>query len=157
MAKVKDKERIQKHVNIVNRRASFEYQFLVKYTAGIMLKGTEIKSIREGNVNMSDAFCTFHNDGLYLHQMHIAKFTEGTYNNHEPTRERKLLLNKRELNQLQKKSQEQGLTIIPIRVFISDRGFAKVEIALARGKKLYDKREDIKAKDQKRELDRSGY
>jgi SsrA-binding protein len=157
MAKVKDKERIQKHVNIVNRRASFEYQFLVKYTAGIMLKGTEIKSIREGNVNMSDAFCTFHNDGLYLHQMHIAKFTEGTYNNHEPTRERKLLLNKRELNQLEKKSQEQGLTIIPIRVFISERGFAKVEIALARGKKLYDKREDIKAKDQKRELDRSGY
>jgi SsrA-binding protein len=157
MAKVKDKERIQKHVNIVNRRASFEYQFLVKYTAGIMLKGTEIKSIREGNVNMSDAFCTFHNDGLYVHQMHIAKFTEGTYNNHEPMRERKLLLNKREMAQLEKKSQEQGLTIIPIRVFISERGFAKVEIALAKGKKLFDKREDIKAKDQKREMDRSGY
>src|SRR5688572_22657993 len=157
MAKAKDKERIQKHVNIVNRRASFEYQFLVKYTAGIMLKGTEIKAIREGNVNMSDAFCTFHNDGLYVHQMHIAKFTEGTYNNHEPMRERKLLLNKRELSQLEKKSQEQGLTIIPIRVFISERGFAKVEIALAKGKKLFDKREDIKAKDQKRELDRGGY
>lgn len=157
MAKAKDKERIQKHVNIVNRRASFEYQFITKYIAGIMLKGTEIKSIREGNVNMSDAFCTFHNDGLYVHQMHIAKFTEGTYNNHEPIRERKLLLNKRELNQLEKKLQEQGLTIIPIRIFISERGFAKVEIALAKGKKLFDKREDIKAKDQKREMDRSGY
>lgn len=157
MAKANDKDRIKKHVNIVNRRASFEYQFLTKYTAGIMLKGTEIKAIREGNVNMSDAFCTFHNNGLWLHNMHIAKFTEGTYNNHEPIRERKLLLNKRELVQLEKKSQEQGLTIIPIRVFISERGFAKVEIALARGKKLYDKREDIKAKDQKREMDRSGY
>lgn len=157
MAKANDKDRIKKHVNIVNRRASFEYQFLTKYTAGIMLKGTEIKSIREGNVNMSDAFCTFHNQGLWLHNMHIAKFTEGTYNNHEPIRERKLLLNKRELNQLEKKIQEQGLTIIPIRIFISERGFAKVEIALARGKKLFDKREDIKAKDQKREMDRSGY
>jgi SsrA-binding protein len=157
MAKAKDKERIQKHVNIVNRRASFEYQFLVKYTAGIMLKGTEIKAIREGNVNMSDAFCTFHNDGLWVHNMHIAKFTEGTYNNHEPIRERKLLLNKREINQLEKKLQEQGLTIIPIRIFISERGFAKVEIALAKGKKLYDKREDIKAKDQKREMDREKY
>ena len=157
MAKAKDKERIQKHVNIVNRRASYEYQFLVKYTAGIMLKGTEIKAIREGNVNMSDAFCTFYNGELWVHNMHIAKFTEGTWNNHEPMRERKLLLNKRELNQLEKKLQEQGLTIIPIRVFISERGFAKVEIALARGKKLYDKREDIKAKDQKREMDRGGY
>ncbi|MBK0404778.1 SsrA-binding protein SmpB [Adhaeribacter sp. BT258] len=157
MAKANDKDRIKKHVNIVNRRASFEYQFLVKYTAGIMLKGTEIKAIREGNVTMSDAFCTFHNNGLWLHNMHIAKFTEGTYNNHEPVRERKLLLNKRELVQLEKKSHEQGLTIIPIRVFISERGFAKVEIALARGKKLFDKREDIKAKDQKRELDRGGY
>src|SRR5688572_5708617 len=157
MAKSKEKDRIQKHVNIVNRRASYEYQFLDKYIAGIMLKGTEIKAIREGNVNMTDAFCTFHNEGLWVHNMHIAKFTEGTYNNHEPVRERKLLLNKRELKQLSKNSQEQGLTIIPIRIFISERGFAKVEIALARGKKLYDKREDIKAKDQKRELDRSNY
>lgn len=157
MAKANDKDRIKRNVNIVNRRASFEYQFLVKYTAGIMLMGTEIKSIREGNVNMSDAFCTFHNGGLWLHNMHIAKFTEGTYNNHEPVRERKLLLTKREMNQLEKKSEEQGLTIIPIRIFISERGFAKVEIALARGKKLYDKREDIKAKDQKREMDRTSY
>jgi len=153
----KEKERIQKTVNIQNRRASYEYQFLVKYTAGIMLSGTEIKSTREGNVNLGDGFCTFLNGELYLNQVNIAKFTEGTYNNHEPTRTRKLLLNKRELNQLEKKLQEQGLTVIPIRLFINDRGFAKVEIALAKGKKLYDKREDIKERDVKREMQRERF
>jgi len=153
----KEKDRIQKTVNIQNRRASYEYQFLVKYTAGIMLTGTEIKSIREGNVNLGDGFCTFMNGELYLNQVNIAKFTEGTYNNHEPTRTRKLLLNKRELNQLEKKLQEQGLTVIPIRLFINDRGFAKVEIALAKGKKLFDKREDIKERDVKREMQRERY
>jgi SsrA-binding protein len=153
----KEKERIQKTVNIQNRRASYEYQFLVKYTAGIMLTGTEIKSIREGNVNLGDGFCTFMNGELYLNQVNIAKFTEGTYNNHEPTRTRKLLLNKRELNQLEKKLQEQGLTVIPVRLFINDRGFAKVEIALAKGKKLFDKREDIKERDVKREMQRERF
>ncbi|WP_299700988.1 SsrA-binding protein SmpB [uncultured Pontibacter sp.] len=157
MAKAKDKDRIKKHVNIVNRRASFEYQFLDKYTAGIMLMGTEIKSIREGKVNMQDGYCVLHNGELYLHNVHISTYTEGTHYNHEPMRVRKLLVNKSELKRLEKGVQEQGVTIIPIRVFISDRGFAKVEIALARGKKLHDKREDIKAKDVKRELDRSGY
>ncbi|PKV62758.1 SsrA-binding protein SmpB [Pontibacter ramchanderi] len=157
MAKAKDKDRIKKHVNIVNRRASFEYQFLDKYTAGIMLKGTEIKSIREGKVNMQDGYCVLHNGELYLYNVHISTYTEGTHYNHEPMRVRKLLVNKSELKKLEKGVQEQGVTIIPIRVFISDRGFAKVEIALARGKKLHDKREDIKAKDVKRELDRSGY
>jgi SsrA-binding protein len=157
MAKAKDKDRIKKHVNIVNRRASFEYQFLDKYTAGIMLMGTEIKSIREGKVNMQDGYCVLHNGELYLHNVHISTYTEGTHYNHEPMRTRKLLVNKSELKRLEKGVQEQGVTIIPIRVFISDRGFAKVEIALARGKKLHDKREDIKAKDVKRELDRSGY
>ena len=157
MAKAKDKDRIKKHVNIVNRRASFEYQFLDKYTAGIMLKGTEIKSIREGKVNMQDGYCVLHNGELYLHNVHISTYTEGTHYNHEPMRVRKLLVNKSELKKLETGVQEQGVTIIPIRVFISDRGFAKVEIALARGKKLHDKREDIKAKDVKRELDRSGY
>ncbi|RDC63493.1 SsrA-binding protein [Adhaeribacter pallidiroseus] len=122
-----------------------------------MLQGTEIKSIREGNVNLQDGFCVFQNDGLWLLQVTIAKYTEGTYNNHEPTRPRKLLLNKKELNQLSKKSEEQGLTIIPIRFFISERGFAKVEIALARGKKLYDKREDIKERDVKREMQRERF
>lgn len=153
MAKEKDAPR---KVNIVNRRASHEYSFLSKYDAGMMLQGTEIKSIRDGNVNMQDGFCIFHPDGsLWVHNLSISKYTEGTYNNHEPTRERKLLLTKRELRQLADKSQEQGLTIIPIRLFVSDRGFAKLEIALAKGKKLYDKREDIKAKDQKREMDRA--
>ncbi len=153
----KEKDRIQKHVNIVNRRASFEYQFLDKYTAGVMLKGTEIKSIREGKVNMQDGYCVFQNGELWVHNMHISTYTEGTHYNHEPMRPRKLLLNKKELKKLENKAEEQGVTIIPIRVFISDRGFAKVEIALARGKKLYDKREDIKAKDVKRDLERSGY
>jgi SsrA-binding protein len=122
-----------------------------------MLRGTEIKSIREGNVNMQDGFCVFQQNELWLHQVTISKYTEGTYNNHEPTRPRKLLLNKKELNQLSKKSEEQGLTIIPIRFFINDRGFAKVEIALARGKKLYDKREDIKERDVKREMQRERF
>jgi SsrA-binding protein len=152
-----DKDRIKKTVNIQNRRASYEYAFLAKYTAGIMLTGTEIKSVREGNVNLSDGFCNFLQDELWLHQIHIAKFTEGTYNNHEPTRSRKLLLNKREIKQLIKNSQEQGVTIIPTRLFINDRGFAKVEIALAKGKKLYDKREDIKEKDVKREMQRERF
>ena len=153
----KEKDRIKKHVNIVNRRASFEYQFLDKYTAGVMLKGTEIKSVREGKVKMQDGYCVIHNGELWLHNVHISTYTEGTHYNHEPMRVRKLLVNKNELRKLEKGVQEQGVTIIPTRVFINDRGFAKVEIALARGKKLHDKREDIKAKDIKRELDRSGY
>jgi SsrA-binding protein len=153
----KEKDRIKKTVNIQNRRASYEYHFLNKYTAGIMLTGTEIKSVREGNVNLTDGFCSFLNNELWLSQVHIAKFTEGTYNNHEPTRTRKLLLNKKELNQLRKKSEEQGVTIIPTRLFINDRGFAKVDIALAKGKKLYDKREDIKERDVKREMQRERF
>ncbi|GAA4296708.1 SsrA-binding protein SmpB [Nibribacter koreensis] len=157
MAKGKEKDRLQKTVSIVNRRASYEYSFIVKYTAGIMLKGTEIKSIREGNVNLTDGYCTFHGLELILHQVTIAKYTEGTHYNHEPTRDRKLLLNKRELKQLKEKAQEQGVTIIPLRLFISERGFAKVEIALAKGKKLFDKRDDIKERDIKREMARERY
>lgn len=153
----KDKDRIQKHVNIVNRKASFEYQFLDKYTAGIMLMGTEIKSIREGKVNMQEGYCVFQREELWLHNVHISTYTEGTHYNHEPTRARKLLLNKKELRKLEAGAQEQGVAIIPVRIFVNDRGFAKVEIALARGKKLYDKRQDIKEKDVKREMDRAGY
>ncbi|MCJ8166436.1 SsrA-binding protein SmpB [Pontibacter sp. E15-1] len=153
----KEKDRIQKHVNIVNRKASFEFQFIEKYIAGMMLKGTEIKSIREGKVNLQDGYCVFQRQELWLHNAHIAPYTEGTHYNHEPTRPRKLLLSKRELRKLESGAEEQGITIIPYRVFISERGFAKVEIALARGKKLYDKRQDIKEKDVKREMDRAGY
>ena len=154
----KAKETAPRHVNIQNRRAGYEYSFLVKYTAGMVLQGTEIKSLRVGNGNITDGYCTFGSNGtLWLHGVTIAQYTQGTYNNHEPTRPRQLLLTKKEMRQLEAKSQEQGLTIIPTRMFIGERGFAKVEIALARGKKLYDKREDIKARDVKREMDRNQY
>ena len=142
-------------INIKNRRASHEYTFLAKYDAGVMLQGTEIKSIRAGEANLQDGYCLFHTDGsLWIHNLRIAPYIRGTYNNHDPMRERKLLLTKREMRQLAGKNEEQGLTIVPLRLFVNERGFAKLEIALAKGKKLYDKREDIKAKDQQREMDR---
>lgn len=156
MAKANDTT--PRNINIQNRRAGYEYSFLVKYTAGMVLVGTEIKSLRTGNGNITDGYCTFGANGtLWLHGVTIAQYTQGTYNNHEPTRPRQLLLTKKEMRQLENKSQEQGLTIVPLRIFIGERGFAKVEIALARGKKLYDKREDMKARDAKRELDRNQY
>jgi SsrA-binding protein len=152
MASKDDKPTI---INIKNRRASHEYTFLAKYDVGLMLQGTEIKSIRAGEANLQDGYCLFHTDGsLWIHNLRIAPYIRGTYNNHDPMRERKLLLTKRELRQLAGKNEEQGLTIVPLRLFVNDRGFAKLEIALAKGKKLFDKREDIKAKDQKREMDR---
>jgi SsrA-binding protein len=143
------------HINIKNRKASHEYQFLDIYQAGIMLLGTEIKSIRASKVSLSDAFCVFINEELFVRNMHIAEYKEGTYNNHEPKRLRKLLLHKKELRKLAVKSKEKGLTIITLRVFVNDRGFAKIEIALAKGKKLFDKRQDLKSKDAQREMDRA--
>jgi SsrA-binding protein len=148
------KEKIEKNIEIKNRRASFEYAFLEKYTAGVMLKGTEIKSIRQGKVNLTDAYCLFLDDELYIRQMNISKYNEGTHYNHEPLRDRKLLLTKRELKKLQNKLKDVGLTIVPTFMYISDRGFAKIDIALAKGKKLYDKRDSIKEKDVKRSFDR---
>jgi SsrA-binding protein len=148
------KEKIEKHIEIKNRRASFEYFFLENYSAGIMLMGTEIKSIRQGKVNLTDAYCLFLGEELFIRQMNISKYNEGTYYNHEPLRDRKLLLTKRELRKLQNKLKDQGLTMIPTRMYISERGFAKVEIALAKGKKLYDKRDSIKEKDVKRSMER---
>ena len=139
---------------IKNRKASFEYAFLEKYVAGIQLFGTEIKSIREGKANLADAHCLFRNNELWVQNMHISEYGLGTCNNHAPKRERKLLLTRKELKKLERKSQDKGLTIIAIRMFINEKGFAKLEIALARGKKKYDKREDIKQRDSKRELDR---
>jgi SsrA-binding protein len=156
MAKAK-KEELAKTVNIRNRKASFEYQFLDNYTAGIMLTGTEIKAIRQGKVNLQEAYCLFLGTELYVRQMNISKYEEGTHYNHEPMRDRKLLLQKRELTKLMSRLQDQGLTIVPTRLFTSDRGFAKLEIALAKGKKLYDKRDDIKERDVKREMDREKY
>lgn len=148
------KDKIEKNVEIKNRRASFEYSFLEKYTAGIMLMGTEIKSIRQGKINLTDAYCLFLGEGLYIRQMNISKYNEGTHYNHDPLRDRKLLLTKRELRKLQNSLKDVGLTMIPTRMYISDRGFAKVDIALAKGKKLYDKRDSIKEKDVKRSFDR---
>lgn len=149
------KDKTPANINIKNRRASHEYTFLAKYDAGMMLQGTEIKSVRAGEANLQDGYCTFdHKGDLWVHSVRIAPYTLGTYNNHDAMRTRKLLLNKRELKQLAGKSQDAGLTIIPLRLFVTDRGFAKLEIALAQGKKLFDKREDLKAKDQKREMER---
>lgn len=148
---------IHKQVDVRNRRASFEYHFLETYTAGIVLTGTEIKSIRQGKANLTDAYCLFLNEELFVRNMNISPYTEGTYNNHEPLRDRKLLLTKRELRRLTEKLKDQGLTIVPVRMYTTDRGFAKVDIALAKGKKLYDKRDSIKERDVAREMQRERY
>lgn len=153
----KDKQRFARTVNITNRKARYEFEFLDKYVAGMQLMGTEIKSIRESLVNMQDAFCYFRGNELYVKQLHIAPYAQGTHYNHVSDRERKLLLSKRELTKLSEKSKEKGLSVIPTRLFITDRGFAKLEIILGRGKKLHDKRDSIKEKDIKRDLERINY
>ena len=137
---------------ISNRKASFEYSFLETIEAGIVLTGTEIKSVRAGKVSLSDGYCLFKDKELFLSNVHIEEYKEGSYNNHEPKRLRKLLLSKRELNKLLAKTKTKGLTIIPVKMYISDRSFAKIEIALARGKKLYDKRQDLKKKDASKQM-----
>lgn len=141
-------------INIKNKKASFEYELIDKYTAGIQLTGTEIKSIRAGRASLVDSYCVFYNNELWVKALHISEYTFASYNNHEPKRDRKLLLNRKELNKLHRKIKERGFSIIPIRLFIDDRGYAKLVIALARGKKTYDKRESLKQKDMKREIDR---
>ena len=141
-------------INIRNKRATFDYEIIEKYVAGIQLGGTEIKSIRQGKASLVDSYCYFVNGELWLKGMHIAEYFYGTYNNHQPDRERKLLLTKKELQKIERKTKESGLTIIPLRLFLTDRGWAKVEIALAKGKKRHDKRETLKLKDAKREMDR---
>lgn len=148
----KDKNRFSDKVNIKNKRARYEYEFIDTYVAGIVLQGSEIKSIREGQINLQDGYCSFHKEELFVKNIHISPYAQGSHYNHEPIRERKLLLNKRELHKLKKKSEEKGLTIVPTRVFTSDRGLAKMEIALAKGKKIHDKRHDLKDKDMRREL-----
>jgi len=145
---------IQDKVYIKNKKAHFEYHILDNYTAGIKLLGTEIKSIREGKANINDAFCTFIDGQLYVRNLHIAEYSMGSFYNHEAKRDRVLLLNKKELKKLQTRGEEKGLTIIPLALFISDRGFAKLEIGLAQGKKLFDKRETMKERDSKVELGR---
>jgi SsrA-binding protein len=147
-------QRFSNDINIRNKQASFEYELLDKYVAGIALKGTEIKSIREGKVNLQDGYCYFNNGELFAKGINITAYAQGTYYNHEATRERKLLLKKAELSKLEGKVEEKGLTLVPVRLFINQRGLAKLEIALARGKKVHDKRNSIKEKDIKRELSR---
>ncbi len=141
-------------INIKNKRATFDYEILEKFVAGIVLGGTEIKSIREGRASLVESYCYFIKNEMWLKGMNIAEYFYGTFSNHQPTRERKLLLNKKELNKLLRKTKESGLTIIPLRLFLNDRGLAKIEIALAKGKKQHDKRETLKQKDASREIDR---
>lgn len=149
--------KFDKIINIKNKKASFQFEFIDTFVCGMVLKGTEIKSIREGKVSLTEAFCVFLRGELYVRQMHISPYTMAASYNHLAIRDRKLLLSKKELQKLETKMDEKGLTIIPVRIFINDRGLAKMEIALGRGKKLHDKRHDLKEKDAKRELQRMAF
>jgi SsrA-binding protein len=142
------------NIVIKNKKASHDYEFIEKFVAGIILSGTEIKSIRLGKATLADSYCFFSNGELFIKGMHIAEYWWGNLNNHDPLRERKLLLTSRELRKIERKIKESGLTIIVIKVFINIRGLAKAEIAISKGKKEYDKRETLKRKDAKREMDR---
>lgn len=143
------------NIRIKNRKVTFEYELIEKFVAGIKLVGTEIKSIRGGKANLSESYCQFYGGELFVKNLHISEYEMGTCNNHEARRDRKLLLNRKELAKMEKKVKESGLTIVCVKLFINDRGLAKLEIALAKGKKTYDKRESLKLKDAKRDMDRS--
>lgn len=146
---------MKKDVLIKNKRATFDYELVDKFTAGIVLVGTEMKSIRLGKASLVDTFCFFAGSNeLWVKNMNISEYSFGSYNNHLPRRDRKLLLNRKELNKLQREVKDNGMTIVPTKMFINEKGLCKVEIALARGKKEYDKRESIKEKDAKRDIDR---
>ena len=141
-------------INITNKKAGYEYELIDKFTAGIQLLGSEIKSIRAGKASIKESYCLFIKDELWIRNMDISEYAQASTNNHEPKRDRKLLLNKLELRKLRKKIDQKGLSIVATRLYISQRGFAKLNIALAKGKKIYDKRESLKNKDSKREMDR---
>ncbi len=144
----------QLSINIKNKRATFDYELLDTYTAGLVLTGTEIKSIRLGKASLVDTFCIFEKEALWVRNMNITEYFYGSYNNHVARRDRKLLLNKKELKKIMRSVKETGYTIVPTRLFLNDRGLAKLNIAIARGKKQYDKRQSLKEKDDKRMLDR---
>ena len=144
-------------INIKNKKAAFEYFLLEKFVAGLVLTGTEIKSIRAGKASVNESYCIFVNDELYARNMHISEYDYGTYNNHDPRRDRKLLLTARELKKSKSRLEEKGLTLVPTHLFINEKGFAKLEIALGKGKKLFDKRETTKKKDIQREIERGNY
>lgn len=141
-------------MEIRNRSAYYEYFIDDKYVAGIVLTGTEVKSLRAGKASFNDAYCIFHGNELYIRSLHISEYTHGTFNNHDPLRERKLLLQKKELKKLQAKIKEKGYTLIPLRIFFNEKNLLKMEIGLGKGKKLHDKRETIKQRDNDRELKR---
>ncbi|MBU0764390.1 MAG: SsrA-binding protein SmpB [Bacteroidetes bacterium] len=141
-------------IDIKNKKASFLFELSETYTAGIVLTGTEIKSIREGKISFTDAYCYFTDNELWIRGLHISEYSHASHYNHEPKRERKLLLNRKELNKLEGRVKEKGFSIVPVRLFIAENGYAKLEIALARGKRMRDKREDIKKKDTKRDIER---
>ena len=145
----------QKKINIRNKRATFDYEILEEWVAGIVLVGTEIKSIRAGKVSMTDSFCYFDKGELWIRGVNIAEYDWGTCNNHVPRRDRKLLLTGRELMKLQRAMQDKGLTVVGLRLFLNDRGLAKVVVGLARGRKSYDKREYLKENDARREMDKA--
>ena len=145
---------LPRKISIKNKKASFEYFFIDTYEAGLKLVGTEVKSLREGNANLSDAYCVFRGSDLEVHSMYIGEYKFGNQNNHETRRVRRLLLRKSELKKLKRKVEEKGNTIVPYKLYFNDRGFAKLEVALAKGKKTFDKRDQIKERDNKRELDR---
>ena len=145
---------MQNKINIKNKRAYFDYEIIEKFTAGIVLTGTEVKSIRDGKVSLGDAYCFIRENEMYVRGMQIAEYKFGTYNNHSPERERKLLLRRKEIKRLSRKTKESGNTIISIQLFFSETGYAKLQIGLATGKKQYDKRESIKQNDAKRQIDR---
>lgn len=137
---------------IRNRQATFEYFIEDKYEAGIVLTGTEIKSLREGRASFNDSYCYIHKGELWVKSLHIAEYSHGTSNNHDPLRERKLLLNKKELRKIEARIKEKGITVVPLKIFFSEKGLAKMQIGLGKGKKLYDKRETIKQRDTQREM-----
>ena len=142
-------------INIKNKRAEFDFEIIDRFDAGIMLTGSEIKSIRDGGGSIAESFCYLRDGQVYIKNMNIPEYSHGTYANHEPARLRKLLLTKRELTRIETKMMERGYTLIPLRVYISDRGFAKIQIGLGRGKKKFDKRESLQKKDVKRDIDRA--
>ena len=141
-------------MSIKNRSAFFEYYIEDKYVAGLVLTGTEVKSIREGRASFNDSYCYFHRGELWIKSLHISEYSHGTYNNHDPLRERKLLLSRKELKKLEAKIKEKGFTIVPLSLFFSEKGLVKLEIGLGKGKKIHDKRETIKARDSEREIKR---
>lgn len=141
-------------VNIKNRRAHFDYEIGDTYTAGLVLTGTEIKSIREGRASLSDSYCVVDNNEVWVKGMHVAEYFYGSYNNHATRRDRKLLLSKKEISKIEKAAADPGFTIVPLRIFISERGYAKLVIGIGRGKKQFDKRQSIREREDKRNLDR---